>query len=148
MILNGWKEIAAYVNSSVRTVQRWEKAGMPVVRPVPGARGSVIAHSEQLDSWLRRSLEIRPLAPSFHAKLRHEDLHQNVAWARSLAQRLEMLKLEIGGHMILLQVQVALLQQHVNRMKFAGGVPAELPPPLSSAEVRVAALVQPRRRSA
>lgn len=63
MILNGWKEIAAYVNSSVRTVQRWEKAGMPVVRPLPGSRGPVIADSEQLihgsDSLIRKPSLLR-----------------------------------------------------------------------------------------
>jgi hypothetical protein len=31
--LNGWKEIAAYLGRSVRTVQRWEKDfGLPVRR--------------------------------------------------------------------------------------------------------------------
>ena len=54
MLLNGWKEIASYLKTSVRTVQRWERCGLPVVRPGDGLRGSVVAHSEQVDQWLLR----------------------------------------------------------------------------------------------
>ena len=80
MILNGWKEIAAYVNSSVRTVQRWEKTGMPVIRPLPGARGSVIAYSEQLDLWFGRQSHSEGgslTAPSLTG-IRREDSWQNL----------------------------------------------------------------------
>jgi hypothetical protein len=42
--LDSWKEIAAYVNRDVTTVQRWEKReGMPVHRRVHDKRGSVYA---------------------------------------------------------------------------------------------------------
>lgn len=65
MLLNGWKEIAVYLRSGVRTVQRWEALGLPVTRVRPGKRGAVVARTENLDSWLsRRSLNskgrIRP----------------------------------------------------------------------------------------
>jgi hypothetical protein len=33
MILKGWKDIAKYLGCGVRTVQRWEKLGLPVRRP-------------------------------------------------------------------------------------------------------------------
>ena len=40
--LDSWKEIAAYLNRDVTTVQRWEKReGMPVHRHVHDKRGSV-----------------------------------------------------------------------------------------------------------
>lgn len=55
MILKGWKEIAKHVGSAVRTVQRWEKLGMPVRRPVPGARSAVVAISEELEAWIKHS---------------------------------------------------------------------------------------------
>jgi hypothetical protein len=143
MILNGWKEIAAYVRSSVRTVQRWEKAGMPVVRPLRGSRGSVIAHSEQLDLWLRGSHSAAgPLASSLHAKIGRENLHQHLALARSLTQQLETTRLQMSGHMSLLQAEVALLRENVSRMKLAG---ANVTPPLSSAEVKARAVMQLRR---
>lgn len=53
MILSGWKEIATYLHCGVRTVQRWEARGLPVHRPAPHKRSHVIAHSEELDRWVR-----------------------------------------------------------------------------------------------
>ncbi len=53
MILSGWKEIAGYLHCGVRTVQRWEAEGLPVHRPAPYKRSHVIAHSEELDCWVR-----------------------------------------------------------------------------------------------
>ena len=36
----------------MRTVQRWERAGLPVSRPFPGTRSHVVADSELLDRWI------------------------------------------------------------------------------------------------
>jgi len=56
MLLTGWKEIANYLKSGTRTVQRWEKEGLPIIRPSPNnARGHVVAYSEHLDRWLKQS---------------------------------------------------------------------------------------------
>jgi pentatricopeptide repeat protein len=50
--LDSWKEIAAYLNRDVTTVQRWEKReGMPVHRHVHDKRGSVYALGPELDAW-------------------------------------------------------------------------------------------------
>jgi TolB-like protein/Tfp pilus assembly protein PilF len=50
--LDAWKEIAAYLNRDVTTVQRWEKReGMPVHRHLHNSRGSVYALSSELDAW-------------------------------------------------------------------------------------------------
>ena len=50
--LDSWKEIAAYLNRDVTTVQRWEKReGMPVYRHVHDKRGSVYALPDELDAW-------------------------------------------------------------------------------------------------
>jgi hypothetical protein len=53
--LDSWKEIAAYLNRDIRTVQRWEKvAGLPVRRlQKPGLR-AVFAYTSDLDEWLGR----------------------------------------------------------------------------------------------
>jgi TolB-like protein len=52
--LDSWKEIAAYLNRDVTTVQRWEKReGMPVHRHLHDKRGSVYAISSELDAWLQ-----------------------------------------------------------------------------------------------
>jgi hypothetical protein len=50
--LTSWKEIAFYMGRSVRTVQRWERLGMPVWRP-PGTihKASILAYTDELNSW-------------------------------------------------------------------------------------------------
>jgi Tol biopolymer transport system component len=56
--LDSWKEIAAYLDRDVTTVQRWERReGMPVDRHLHDRCGSVYAFRADLDAWLRsRSL--------------------------------------------------------------------------------------------
>jgi Tol biopolymer transport system component len=52
--LDSWKEIAAYLNRDVTTVQRWEKReGMPVHRHLHDSVGSVYAFRTELDAWVR-----------------------------------------------------------------------------------------------
>jgi Tol biopolymer transport system component len=52
--LDSWKEIAAFFNRDVTTVQRWEKReGMPVHRHVHDRMGSVYASRGELDAWAR-----------------------------------------------------------------------------------------------
>jgi TolB-like protein/tetratricopeptide (TPR) repeat protein len=58
--LDSWKEIAAYLNRDVTTVQRWEKReGMPVHRHLHDRSGSVYAFTSELDAWqLSRKLPL------------------------------------------------------------------------------------------
>jgi Tol biopolymer transport system component len=60
--LDSWKEIAAYLDRDVTTVQRWEKReGMPVHRHVHDKMGSVFASRTELDRWARsRNLRAAP----------------------------------------------------------------------------------------
>ncbi len=52
--LDSWKEIAAYLNRDVTTVQRWEKReAMPVHRHLHDRMGSVYAFRAELDTWAR-----------------------------------------------------------------------------------------------
>ncbi|MGA8599373.1 MAG: hypothetical protein WB676_32030 [Bryobacteraceae bacterium] len=52
--LDSWKEIAAYLNRDVTTVQRWEKRErMPVHRHLHDRVGSVYAFRTDLDEWVR-----------------------------------------------------------------------------------------------
>lgn len=48
--LSSWKEIASYLNVSVRTAQAWEERGLPV-RRVPGGRARVTASVVALEFW-------------------------------------------------------------------------------------------------
>jgi Tfp pilus assembly protein PilF len=52
-ILQGWKEIAAYVSRDERTVKRWEKQrGLPVRRMPGSGRANVYAVVADVDAWL------------------------------------------------------------------------------------------------
>jgi Tol biopolymer transport system component len=50
--LDSWKEIAAYLKRSVRTVTRWEREeGLPVHRHLHSKSGTVYAFKPELDGW-------------------------------------------------------------------------------------------------
>ena len=50
--LDSWKEIAAYLKRSVRTVTRWEREeGLPVRRHLHSKSGTVYAYKHELDVW-------------------------------------------------------------------------------------------------
>ncbi len=52
--LDSWKEIAAYVKRSVRTVIRWETGKDFPVRRIPGGeRQNVFAYRSEIDAWMR-----------------------------------------------------------------------------------------------
>ena len=60
--LDSWKEIAAYLGRSIRTVQRWEREeGLPVHRLAHADRGSVFADPAALTEWWT-SRQIAPTA--------------------------------------------------------------------------------------
>ncbi len=57
VVLSSWKEIAAYLNKGVRTVQRWEgELSLPIRRPVAHNRRIVIAVPAELDSWVQQQV--------------------------------------------------------------------------------------------
>ena len=62
--LDSWKEIAVYLNRSVRTVHRWEKdEGLPVHRHHHRDLGSVFAYKTELDAWFStRRLQSAPIS--------------------------------------------------------------------------------------
>lgn len=50
--VESWKEIAAYLQRDVRTVQRWEKSeALPVYRHMHDKLGTVYAYKAELDAW-------------------------------------------------------------------------------------------------
>jgi len=52
--LDGWKEIAVYLDRDPRTVQSWEKSeGLPVHRINHQARATVYAFTSEIDAWVR-----------------------------------------------------------------------------------------------
>jgi len=100
--LDSWKEIAAYLNRDVTTVQRWEKReGMPVHRHVHERMGSVYASRAELDAWarsrnLRAEQENGSDAPSLNSPA------QRLRWAiwTALTKWTIVLPLAAGGQRI------------------------------------------------
>jgi len=62
--LDSWKEIAAYLKRSVRTVHRWEsEQGLPVHRHLHQSSGTVYAFRAELDAWwASRKIELEAAA--------------------------------------------------------------------------------------
>lgn len=49
--LDSWKEIAAYLRCSERTVRRWQEEGLPVHRHAHKKRAGIYAFKPELDAW-------------------------------------------------------------------------------------------------
>ena len=59
-ILRSWKDIAQYMGTCVKTVQRWEHTYNFPVRRVDPKKGSVVlAFKNEVDAWLRTHAELR-----------------------------------------------------------------------------------------
>lgn len=99
MILNGWKEIANHLGCSVRTVQRWEAGGLPVIRPVSGSRAHVIAYAQHLDRWLQRPTDSIDAMPHIQAEVeRTQQLLLNLLQQRQqMCLRLGELRKELAS---------------------------------------------------
>ena len=100
VILSGWKAIANYLDSGIRTVQRWEQQGLPVHRPIPGRRSHVVAHSEQIDRWIeRRTTRAGGGADS--------DLLDNLAKSRELINEIKAAREELRVKVTALRKELA-----------------------------------------
>jgi phage terminase Nu1 subunit (DNA packaging protein) len=58
-LLTSWKEIANFFGKGVRTVQRWERMGLPVHRPTQESH-SVMADPQELRLWALSSRTVSP----------------------------------------------------------------------------------------
>lgn len=67
-ILSTWKEIGAYLNSSVRSCIRWEKeSGLPVHRQEGAPRSRIFAYKGELDAWFKSRLGNGTIHPEEHS---------------------------------------------------------------------------------
>ncbi len=100
-MLNGWKEIGAYIQRGTRTAQRWELSfGMPVHRPANKPRTSVIAFSEELRVWLlrNRAALARDVDPDMLSSMHlHEALDRLEAESREITAKLSSLRQHLRG---------------------------------------------------
>jgi hypothetical protein len=86
--LQGWKEIAAELDRSVRTVQRWAlKFGLPVHKLGDGVGSPVFAFKEELHSWLRtkadEEIKIKTGTTSKMSSLNDDELFSGILRATS-----------------------------------------------------------------
>ena len=94
-VLTSWKEIAAHLGKSIRTVQRWERElALPVRRPDLRRSGIVLAVPEELDQWLQRCMVPAPPASELGLREPHPELMEILAAARSALQRTFELQME------------------------------------------------------
>jgi len=95
---------------------------MPVIRPLPGSRGSVFAYSEHLDSWLRGRANAQ-FASSLATPvtIRHEqDFRDTFVKTEELRRQFQQTRRQTETHMNLLKAEVSLLRENLTRMKLAG----------------------------
>ena len=55
--LDSWKEIAAYLKCSERSVRRWEEEGLPVHRHPHKKKSGIYAYKAEIDAWWRSGHE-------------------------------------------------------------------------------------------
>ena len=74
-LLSSWKEISTYLDCDIRTCMRWEKEhNLPVYRMGQSSRSRVFSYREELDLWLKKSLDKKM---HLGRDLRNEQLRQN-----------------------------------------------------------------------
>lgn len=123
MMLNSWKEIAAYLGRGVRTVQRWERdLGLPVHRIGKGRRSPVYATVTDLNFWISTTEADRAPKPQPHLMQRTqgnntkpiEDSRRLLSDARRLAQTIAATSVRQHRQAEILQARI---MQMRSRMK-------------------------------
>jgi Tol biopolymer transport system component len=81
--LDSWKDIAAYLQREVRTVQLWEKnEGLPVHRHTHRKRGTVYAYKSEVDAWWKsRRVVLQPQPSALKPALRRSGIVAGIAGA-------------------------------------------------------------------
>lgn len=70
-VLSSWKDVAAHLGKSVRTVQRWEaELGLPIHRPNKRRQRIILAYPDELKQWVGVKLaSAKPNGPNSHLQL-------------------------------------------------------------------------------
>jgi TolB-like protein len=108
--LDSWKEIAAYLKRSVRTVRRWEaEQGLPVHRHVHQSAGTVYAFKAELEAWwASRAAELEPATESLQEVLDSLEAKRTRWFSRSSWFRLHPRTLWFGAALALVAVAAGL----------------------------------------
>lgn len=111
-LLNSWKEIASYLGRGVRTVQRWEKMGLPIRRVGHGQRAPVIADAREIDVWLEHAKTREFEQPQCESMLlARGELHQSIKQSRVLRGQMLALRESQYDSMQRLVQNIAALQR-------------------------------------
>jgi len=79
-MVTSWKNIAAYLDRGVRTVQRWERTlGLPVHRMRGGQLAPVFAYEHEIDRWLHQA-SAGPEQPSASIRISRTPLDRQPQW--------------------------------------------------------------------
>jgi len=99
MILTGWKEISNHLRYGVRTLQRWERNGLPIRRVNQTRRSPVVADSDELDAWILHRRKLPPGVP--------ESLHYSLERARELQREVQKNRKELQCRLATLRKELA-----------------------------------------
>jgi TolB-like protein/Flp pilus assembly protein TadD len=81
--LDSWKEIAAYLKCSERTVRRWEEEGLPVHRRPHKKKAGIYAYKRELDAWWCNGHErLKQIEEAKEEVLEHETAVTGARWRR------------------------------------------------------------------
>lgn len=118
MMLNSWKEIAAYLDRGVRTVQRWERdLGLPVHRIGKGKRSPVYTTVADLNFWVSTTEALRP--PKAKRELTHpiRGITKPIEDSRRLLSDFRRLAQTIAETSVRQHRQAELLQARILQMR-------------------------------
>jgi hypothetical protein len=118
LILNSWKEIAAYLGRGVRTAQRWERElHLPVRRIGKGKRSPVYSTAAELNFWMStvdsaRSPRLQPQRGSSLPRTGNP-----IEESRRLLSSVHSLALAIAENSVRQHHQAEILQARILQMR-------------------------------
>ena len=87
-VLSSWKDVAAHLGKSVRTVQRWEtELRLPIHRPDKRQQRIILAYPEELKQWVGAKLA----AANRDGSKSHQRLEENTSRLKAQLRRLQSL---------------------------------------------------------
>jgi hypothetical protein len=119
-LLNGWKKIAIYLGTSIRSAQRYERfAGLPIRRPTGRSKGAVWATKAELDAWvnansLKDAFRLKPILPGNY-RVAVVTFKSTMAEQRRLREEMTRLREEVHTSLELLRSSLAVVHN-----EFAG----------------------------
>lgn len=115
-LLNSWKEVASYLGRGVRTVQRWEKLGLPVRRLGAGPRSPVVANARDIDRWLLAAASVQGAdlrQTSAHLVIRG-GLGESIEQARRLRHEMNQLRRSNWASVVRLTESLSVIEKTVS----------------------------------